>query len=725
MKKPGNPMRQYMLAAGCDVVCIAKYLHDMKAGGTEYRVLFERLSEIGFGVINKAAFVDALSFPDVAEAEFNQETSKAKQQSILRLQPIIEAIEETSEDSSDSLQSAEVEQLMASHEEELIRLRSELEASFAQVLAKNVKELTVELESVRAEAGQHRRTAVKVSDHAAQKADTMATTNSSQSKQVEQQSILRLQPIIEAIKQTSEDSSNSLQSEEVEQLKVSHKEELIRLRSELDMKVEELTAELDRVRAEAEEERKSAVKAISDQSKDPREIKAAALKNTKERFTIDTDAFVGLIHVIDNSEDKLVAATNLPIIRLMQILVDLSFKKHEDLHQNLQHVAFHFFSVLGLLPRLNKVFGAFIRAKATKEATEMESAVELSSGVGSILSYCEKKSSEAEVDQDQSLVLPERVFAIKEAIYRTEYGNNDDEIKETVYRSRHEDDDTTGVSRDVINNEVTEEDFRCFINDAVNDSNVRKHLSMGNQTNNLMTHVSNLINSAKDFAQRANPEVLFDEDMTATEYLFTYVSPALASGDDELLKEAWRVACSVFVSLNKIVSVGPTANADTKANDPRKKQIITMLREVECRTINGEVDETADVYWSGIGKIYNDRRLRAIRTFACLFLRTPVQRSLPPGFFAEFGFTRSFLRLPASLIGKWSTFITPNFLSDCSHTMPAKYRKKFDDIITKEVQASEDTGERTIFIQGNEQRNSLKLLLDAHDALVSGSRIEV
>eukprot|EP00984_Skeletonema_dohrnii_P039009 scaffold42885_cov100-Skeletonema_dohrnii-CCMP3373.AAC.1 len=180
MKKPGNPMRQFMLAAGCDVVNIAKYLHDMKAGGTEYRVLFERLSEIGFGVINKAAFVDALSRPDVAEAEFNQETSKAKQQSILRLQPIIEAIEETSEDSSDSLQSAEVEQLMASHEEELMCLRSELEETFAQVLAKNVKELTVELESVRAEAEQHRRTAVK---DAAQKADTMAMTNSSQSKQ--------------------------------------------------------------------------------------------------------------------------------------------------------------------------------------------------------------------------------------------------------------------------------------------------------------------------------------------------------------------------------------------------------------------------------------------------------------------------------------------------------------------------------------------------------------
>jgi len=96
MKKP-DPMRQFMLAAGWDVVCIAKYLHDTKAGGTEYGVLLERLSEVGSGVINKAVFVHTLSRP---EAELTQEISKAKQQSMLRLQPIFEAIEQTSEDSS-------------------------------------------------------------------------------------------------------------------------------------------------------------------------------------------------------------------------------------------------------------------------------------------------------------------------------------------------------------------------------------------------------------------------------------------------------------------------------------------------------------------------------------------------------------------------------------------------------------------------------------------------
>ena len=121
-----------------------------------------------------------------------------------------------------------------------------------------------------------------------------------------------------------------------------------------------------------------------------REIKAVtAVINTEEHLTVDTDAFINFIHVLANaSEDKLVAAINVPILRLMQVLVDLSFKKHEHLYQNLQYVALHFFSVLSLLPTLNKVYGAFIRAEATKEATVMESVVELSSALGSILSYC-------------------------------------------------------------------------------------------------------------------------------------------------------------------------------------------------------------------------------------------------------------------------------------------------------------------------------------------------
>lgn len=106
----------------------------------------------------------------------------AKQQSVLRLQPIFEMIKQTSEVSSNSLQSVP----------EVIRLRSELEAFSSQAIEKKVEELTDELKRVRAEAEQERISALKAASdqlkeiHAAEiekvKSDMMAT----QSKQVEQ-----------------------------------------------------------------------------------------------------------------------------------------------------------------------------------------------------------------------------------------------------------------------------------------------------------------------------------------------------------------------------------------------------------------------------------------------------------------------------------------------------------------------------------------------------------
>ena len=70
------------------------------------------------------------------------------------------------------------------------------------------------------------------------------------------------------------------------------------------------------------------------------------------------------------------------------------------------------------------------------------------------------------------------------------------------------------------------------------------------------------------------------------------------------------------------------------------------------------------------------------------------------------------------------TFITPTFYSDNE-----KYAKKFDDIIKKaKKKESEDTGERTLFIKGDKQRESLKSLQEMFVSLSpspAGSRVEV
>ncbi len=113
------------------------------------------------------------------------------------------------------------------------------------------------------------------------------------------------------------------------------------------------------------------------------------------------------------------------------------------------------------LSKLNKVFGAYLRAEAT--ATEMELVVDLKrSGLGSIVSYCETKTSEGEADDD-SEGMPDDVYEIKKAIYRAVHGNNE--------------------------NEVNAEKMRRFIDDKVKNSRVTKPLVMGFETNRLLMHI--------------------------------------------------------------------------------------------------------------------------------------------------------------------------------------------------------------------------------------------
>eukprot|EP00574_Skeletonema_japonicum_P000342 CAMPEP_0201740426 /NCGR_PEP_ID=MMETSP0593-20130828/46295_1 /ASSEMBLY_ACC=CAM_ASM_000672 /TAXON_ID=267983 /ORGANISM="Skeletonema japonicum, Strain CCMP2506" /LENGTH=650 /DNA_ID=CAMNT_0048234737 /DNA_START=1629 /DNA_END=3581 /DNA_ORIENTATION=- len=643
-----------------DILHIGLYIQHMKVSGSEAKhlgTLSELLREIGYGVLKRASLIGSCVAEDVDESEGKRATGKAKQQSLERLGPLFKVMNQSNGDVSSPMQSDKVKQLVAKHKEELMKMEKK-----------------------------------------------------------------------------------------IEDLKTAHK------------------AELERVRAEAEQERMLGIKALSDQLKEshavaeaavarasteqvlPRRRKtkrSAAMDNREENVTVDTNSFVTLLDVIEKSENKLIAGINLPILRLIHDIFDSAFENHTDLHQNLHHLAVHFISIFRLLPMLNEAFAAFVRAEAAREATELEmdSAVKMSSGFGTILSYCENDKFEMENDEEKSKEIPDIVYDIKRSLFCAIHGvgNHDNEIKRVVYHSRHNDVGTTatGVSRDVINNEVTVEDLRSVINGEVSNTFVKKHISIGNQTRCLMMHVlncflvvdllskisilatfqylpnaSDLHACAEEFAQRANPEVTFDETETALDFMLTYVSPALENDDLMVMEDAWTIACYVFVSLNQIVSVGNNASDDAKKNDPRKKHITSILRDVECRTITGHTDETTAVFWSGTGKVYSERRLRAYRTFAVFFLRTPIQRSLPPDFFAKFGFTHSFLRLPASSVRNLTTFITPNFCSE-----PEKYRGKFDSIVKKKAQKGEDMGERTLFIQGNEQRDSLKFLLDARRAL--------
>ena len=179
---------------------------------------------------------------------------------------------------------------------------------------------------------------------------------------------------------------------------------------------------------------------------------------------VDKDDFIKLIRNLDNNpENKLIAAIDIPILRLVQSLYDLSFTKgmkntQIDLHQNLKHLAFNFLSILGPLPALNSAFGAYLKA----EATEMQSMVDMRSGIGSIITYCEKSVST--VGTCQSEEFDGMVFSIKDAIHRAKHGNVNDQ-------------------------QVLDESRRSFINAAVKDGTVKRHLALGHETTNILMHL--------------------------------------------------------------------------------------------------------------------------------------------------------------------------------------------------------------------------------------------
>ncbi len=439
----------------------------------------------------------------------------------------------------------------------------------------------------------------------------------------------------------------------------------------------------------------------------------ATVPNVEDDLKVDMDSFNQLINVLANTEtNTLVAAPDVPVPHLVQSLVGLSFKEQNDLYQNITNVVFNFLSVLSPLSKLNRVVGAFLRA----EAAEMESALDLrQSGLGSIVSYYDKKMSEREADDLEGV--PDEVYEIKEAIYRAVHGNNN-----------NNDDGSDG----------NDEELRSLINDKVKNSHVKRHVTMTYDTSNLLMHVlnlyfvvailselsileafqhlskeSSLIKSVKDFARIANPDVVFDVEMKVIDYLFTYVTPALER--DDLLDDAWLVTCAILCNLNKIWAVGPNASPEARENDPRKKKLESLFRALECQTITG-MDTSAVVHWSGTDNLHSGRRLKAIRTFAVHFFRGPIEGSLSTDYFTEFGFARSFLYISPTSIGRECTFITPKVFSECQDSIPTKMDK-----MMKNLSKKDNTGRRTIFIEGAEQRNSLKLLLDAYEELTQDS----
>ena len=717
-----NPVQRQMLNAGMHILNLANELTKASESGAEngpktaVDATVGAMKKFAAQVINGAAFIGScLTHEEVAEAEnvtlYDIEKAKAQQESLERLEPFFRGIRQRmSEDKarSDAVQTEQME-LVATLEDEVIRLKKEIDELTSSHAAN--------LQRVRAEA-----------ERAIKEAEERSVATSAE--------IVLPRPRRTKTTGRSRDDESGLVTVLEEELTQKNEE------------IEDLKAELQRVRAEtkAQPDRRvdhreetgavletttdhlsvETAVAIEDEETSAATIEAAAetetataldLDNAGVNSTIDTNAIVRLVEVAENSKDKLIAG-KLPILRMVQDIFEAVFKieNHKDLHQNLRCLSSQLLSILCPLPALNNQFAESMNAEA--EQMKIESGVMLNAGFGTILSQCETIKSEVEANEANSKGVRDMAFAIKEALFRAKCDNDEEGIRDAMKKA--------------------DEDVKSFINRVVSKTYVKDNLSIGNATRYLMVHVldsflvvdflsrisirmayqhlskaSDLIKRAKEFAQKANAGVPFDESMTALCYLFSYVSPVMGNENEDLKEEAWSVTDSLFYNLNQVVSVGKTATDEEKENDPRMKQITSLLREVECGTYTGRKDENATVYLSGVGKAYNAKRKKAFRTVSVFFLRPLIERHLPPGFFAKFGYTRSFLRLPISFFGRVTTFIEPDFYSE-----PGKYMGNFDSIV-KKVQKGEDKGERTIFIQSAEQRESLKRLVEIHGELVN------
>ena len=435
----------------------------------------------------------------------------------------------------------------------------------------------------------------------------------------------------------------------------------------------------------------------------------AVATDSKEHSIVDVEPFIQCIGTFDNAQPKtLTAAIDLPFLRLPQVLVDLAFQQQEGLclYNTLEQVMFDTLSVLGPLSKLNRIVGAFL----VDDATKMMGVVNLSqAGVGSIISYLDDKISGAE-DEGGSPSVTDEVMAVKEAIYRATHSDYETEL---------------------------DEELRRTINKKVTKGQLEMHVNIGHDTSNMITNMldtlfilfvmsklsileiyeylskqDSLIKSLEEFARRVNPEGHFDVAMMGIEFLFEIAAPALRNGKHR--DEAYKVTNSLLCSLNKIVSVSSKATAEAKSNDPRKIKFLSTFRQFEIQASDGTEDLNAAVYYSGTGDTNSGRRKRSIRNFGNHFCRVVIEECVPPDTFSNSGYTQSFLCVSPSMIGNECCYIKSELYSKCKNIIQTKIGK-----LKTRFDKKENTGKRTIFLENEEQCNSLKRLVDTYEALKS------
>lgn len=340
------------------------------------------------------------------------------------------------------------------------------------------------------------------------------------------------------------------------------------------------------------------------------------------------------------------------------------------------------------LTKANKLLAERQHNKAGKRATVVN--FDVTRSHAALLLDCDTENDATETNKERPEVT-NMILRVKAAIYRHD---KSDDIAQADFESMITDDKLGAFIRlghptKKLATHVLHLGIMYTILSALTVFTLHADLSKGKY--------SEYTEHARELAGRVNSGATLDKDTTMLNYLKIFAFPGLEN--DATWELAATVVCEMFASL-------------TQLNGERRPRLLECYKTAETKTLAGGTD-VHSIYCSGdVGDCYKRRRQRVFKTCLVMILKKPIQKRLPDGFFSGRGFTRTLLRLSPSDILAGFTDIKVSFFGAVYDEDIRISKHIKNKVVEKKLKSTDDdTGERTIIIESQEQIESLKILL--------------
>jgi len=225
-------------------------------------------------------------------------------------------------------------------------------------------------------------------------------------------------------------------------------------------------------------------------------------------------------------------------------------------------------------------------------------------------------------------------------------------------------------------------------------------ITLSGLTAHLSAKASAALTSAmKELAQLVDPDAPFSLSMVVLSFMKQYALPGLVMNGAR--GKAIDVIIDIFGCLT--CTSGRMSKEQTKAY---KKNILTPFEEVDASTISGgRAEGNVPKYFSGDGRVQQDRRRNVVRLGLALYLKSAIEELLHMRDSGQY--TRGILRLSAS-------DITRKLSKDIKKTLfkeQGESQIKAIESMKKLVLKKKSTA-RTLLIESDEQMNCLMRLVN-------------